>query len=268
MVKRTWSRWAWRAWAATSLSLAMAASLVLLVPAAGDPVALAEQLTVADANQFSGTPAVGALFYQVGGRLVHFCTGSVVHSLHENLVITAAHCMDGKSVRPTGAITFAPGYHDGDFPYGRWVVRSYFTDREWQADQDPNDDVAFLVVGRPGRRIEKYTGAERLVTGAPLPAQVRVVGYPNATDMPVFCDAPARAFDTDHLRQMVFFCTDYTNGTSGGPFLAHLRSSSGTGQVIGVIGGYEEGGYSSSVSYSARFYGDIGALFRKAEDLS
>jgi V8-like Glu-specific endopeptidase len=257
--------WARHAVSAVAFALTAAAALVLTAPAAGDPVALAEQLNVADANQFSGTPAVGALFYRVSGHLVHFCTASVVHSPHKNLAITAAHCLDNKSMSPAGTIIFAPEYHDGHFPYGEWVVRASFTDRAWRDGQDPNDDVAFLVVGRPGRRIEKYTGAEQLVTGTSLPQEVRVVGYPNTLDVPVFCDAPARAFSLDRLRQMIFSCTQYTNGTSGGPFLAHVSGGTGTGQVIGVIGGYEQGGYTSSVSYSARFYGRIAALFREAE---
>ncbi len=70
-------------------------------------------------------------------------------------------------------------------------------------------------------------------------------------------------FDRFHLRQMVFFCTDYTNGTSGGPFLAHVSGATGAGQVIGVIGGYEHGGDTPSVSYSARFGSAIAALFRR-----
>ena len=57
-------RLARRAGLAASFALALAAALVLMVPAAGDPVALAAPLSVADANSFGGTPAVGALFYE------------------------------------------------------------------------------------------------------------------------------------------------------------------------------------------------------------
>jgi V8-like Glu-specific endopeptidase len=253
---------AWHAAAAVSVALTVAAGLVLMEPAAGDPVALAASLNVADANAFSGTPAVGALFYREGGRLTHFCTASVVRSRHENLLVTAAHCLLGRSL---AGLVFAPGYHDGIYPYGRWVIRAAYTDWAWRAHHDPDDDVAFLVTGQPGRRIERYTGAETLDTASRLPEQVRVVGYPDDSQQPVFCDAPARPFDRFHLWQMVFFCTDYTNGTSGGPFLAHVSGATGAGQVIGVIGGYEQGGYTPSVSYSARFGGAIAALFRRAE---
>ncbi|MGH3275049.1 MAG: trypsin-like serine peptidase [Streptosporangiaceae bacterium] len=254
--------------AAIGFSLAMAVALVVMVPTAGDPVALAAPINVANANIFSGTPAVGALFFRQGGVLTHFCTASVVRSKHENLLITAAHCMQGRSLTPAGAVIFAPMYHDGRFPYGRWIVRASYTDRQWRVRQDPNDDVAFLVAGRPGRRIQKYTGGETLDTGTHLPQEVRVVGYPNAMNLPVFCDANARPFDRKNLWQMVFDCTDYTNGTSGGPFLAHVSGATGTGRVIGVIGGFEEGGYTPGISYSARFGRVIAALFRVAQATS
>jgi V8-like Glu-specific endopeptidase len=264
--RQRWAaRLAGRMTAAAAFSLALAVALVLMEPAAGDPVALAAPLNVADANSFSGTPAVGALFYRQGGKLQHFCTASVVRSKHENLLVTAAHCMLGRKLTPAGTVIFAPGYHNGVFPKGQWIVRAAYTDRQWRVRRDPDDDVAFLVAGRPGRRIQKYTGGETLVTGARLPQQVRVMGYPDDSSEPVFCDAPARPFSRNHLRQMVFYCTDYTNGTSGGPFLARVSGATDTGRLIGVIGGYERGGFTPDVSYSARFGGSVAALFRAAQ---
>jgi V8-like Glu-specific endopeptidase len=252
-----------RAIAAGTMSVAAALGLVLMTPTAGGPVALAAQLSWPQATPFSGTSAVGALFSDRGGKLGHFCTASVVHSSHGNLLITAAHCMQGKSLKPAGAITFAPGYHAGKFPHGRWVVRASYVDSKWKKDKNPDDDVAFLLAGRPGLHIEKYTGSETLDTRATLPQEVRVIGYPDRTNLPVTCDAPARVFDPGHLHQMVFDCDGYTNGTSGGPFLAHV-SAAGTGKVIGVIGGYQEGGDTPNVSYSARFLANVAALYKAA----
>lgn len=235
-----------------------------MTPAAGDPEALAAQVYRPEAAPFDGTPAVGALFSDKGGRLSHFCTASVVHSPRGNLLVTAAHCMQGRGLKPAGAITFAPGYNDGKFPHGRWIVRAAYFDRQWQKSRNPNDDFAFLIAGRPGRHIEKYTGAETLDTQAKIPQKVRVIGYPDGTDDPVVCDSLARAAHPDHLRQLVFDCGGYTDGTSGGPFLGHIDSATGTGRVIGVIGGYEQGGYKADVSYSSRFLANVAALYKTA----
>jgi V8-like Glu-specific endopeptidase len=246
------------------MSAAAALALVLLTPAAGDSVALAAQLNRPAATPFNGTAAVGALFVDKNGKLTHFCTASVVHSPHGNLLITAAHCMQGRALKPAGRITFAPGYHDGRFPHGRWLVRAIYVDSAWKKNQNPNDDVAFLLAGRAGLRIEKHTGAETLETNATLPQQVRVIGYPDTTNLPVTCDAPARVFEPNHPRQLVFDCDGYTNGTSGGPFLAHVSRTTGAGKVMGVIGGFEQGGNTPDVSYSPRFLANVAALYKTA----
>ena len=63
---------------------------------------------------------------------------------------------------------------------------------------------------------------------------------------------------------MVFDCPGYTDGTSGGPFLTDVKASTGDGQVIGVIGGYQQGGDTPSVSYSSQFRANIAALYKTA----
>jgi V8-like Glu-specific endopeptidase len=211
---------------------------------------------------FDGTAAVGALFTTSGGSLgAHFCTASVVASPAGNLLITAAHCMAGQSLRPAGSIVFAPGYHDGSFPYGTWPVTAEYVDQQWQRSQDPDDDVAFLVAGLPGTSLQSRTGAETLMVDQP-PEPVQVIGYPDGAGDPITCTAPASGFEG--TSQFVFDCDNYTNGTSGGPFLARISRATGDGWVIGVIGGYEQGGDSPDVSYSPRFSAAVQSLYLAA----
>jgi V8-like Glu-specific endopeptidase len=212
---------------------------------------------------FSGTAAVGALFTRkANGKLgSHFCTASVVKSPGENLLITAAHCMAGRSLGPATGVVFAPGYHDGKFPHGKWPITATYVNGAWEQSRNPNDDVAFLVAGRLGTHIERHTGGETLMINKP-PQVVHVLGYPDGTNEPITCTAPARSFDHGH--QMVFDCDDYTNGTSGGPFLAHVNAKTGDGWVIGVIGGYQDGGDTPDISYSPRFFSAIKDLYETA----
>jgi hypothetical protein len=91
---------------------------------------------------------------------------------------------------------------------------------------------------------------------------VDVIGYPDGTNEPITCTARARSFDDGH--QMVFDCDNYTDGTSGGPFLAHVNPKTGDGWVIGVIGGYQEGGDTPNISYSPRFFSAIKDLYETA----
>jgi hypothetical protein len=138
-----------------------------------------------------------------------------------------------------------------------------YVDQAWAASADPNDDVAFLEVeqGSRGRRIQNLTGAERLGTGWPAVQVVQVIGYPVGQSWPIACQGITRAFGRNQLE---FDCGGFTNGTSGGPFLARVSSVSGLGVVIGVIGGYEQGGDTPSVSYSPRFGRAVAALYRAA----
>jgi V8-like Glu-specific endopeptidase len=243
-------------WLAGTMVAALGAYVLTPLPqAAGDAAAKR-------GIPFKGTAAVGALFTDSGGHLGrHFCTASVVSSPGGNLLITAAHCMAGRSLSPASGVVFAPGYHNGQFPYGTYTIRTVYVDSAWARDQNPNDDVAFLVAGRPGRHIQRHTGAETLMIGQPA-QRVQVIGYPDDRNRPIACTARARYFDRAH--EMVFDCDDYTNGTSGGPFLAHVNPATGDGWVIGVIGGYQQGGDFPNISYSPRFFSAVWDLYETA----
>jgi len=250
--------------AVTLGSLAISA-LCLTLAAAADETgdALAAATAMPTARPFDGVHAVGALFRDVAGKLRHFCTAAVVRSRRGDLLITAAHCLDGK-VSPGGdvaSVRFAPGFHGRAFPYGTLAVTFEYVDSNWHRYHDPDDDFAFLVVGR---NIEKSTGAERVATGQKMPQQVQVIGYPDSTDTPVTCLAPARNFYIRPYAQLIFRCGGYTDGTSGGPFLDHVSGKTATGDVVGVIGGYQEGGDYADISYSPRFLANVAALYKIA----
>jgi V8-like Glu-specific endopeptidase len=210
---------------------------------------------------FSGTPAVGALFSTTGGKLGHhFCTASVVNSPNGDLAITAAHCVSALSA---GIVVFVPGYDKGATPYGVWTVNAVYVDKAWSTSANPDDDIAFLRVSQPGSivPIEDVTGAEQLATGTPARQLVQVIGYPDGSDQAITCQNWTKEPMEDQLE---FDCGAYTDGTSGGPFLAAVNPATGQGTLIGVIGGYEQGGYTPAVSYSAMFGPNVAALYRTA----
>ena len=265
-----WTRWLSRppAWVALVIAVAVGVSFTI-VPARGGSGGLTPSFLRLLLNpvsvsptgkEFTGTPAVGALFSMPGGRLgSHFCTASVIDSPNGDLVITAAHCVS----QTVAEVAFVPGYSAGAAPYGVWVVNRVYVDASWSASSDPDDDVAFLRVSRPGSSvpIEDVTGAERLRTGAPARQFVEVIGYPDSAGQAIACRNWTREPMADQLE---FDCGGYTDGTSGGPFLADVNPRTGRGTVIGVIGGYEQGGLTPQVSYSAMFGANVMALYRVA----
>lgn len=269
---------------------------VLLVPAAPSAARLATRLAAAantlglkareaQAGQRYPAPAgtsaaIGALFttgtitsatsgsttVTVGRRHErrrlgsHFCTASVVDSRAGNLVLTAAHCLAGLS---PSQIVFVPEYRDGAAPYGVWPVTRVVVDEAWSASASPDDDMAFLLVHQPGTKasVQSFTGGERLGFGQPPRQQVRVTGYPDNAGAPVSCLNEATPFGTVQLE---FDCDGFTTGTSGSALLADVSPVTGLGTVLGIIGGYQQGGYTASVSYADRVGAVVAALYKRA----
>ncbi|ANZ15004.1 Trypsin [Streptomyces noursei ATCC 11455] len=214
------------------------------------------------ASAATPAPPVGALFSPGDdGDPGHYCTASVVHSPAGNLVATAAHCVHDGGFRTR--LVFAPGLHDGVAPYGLWVPTRIDVDPRWISDRDPDHDVAFLRVRRHGgtdQRIEDVTGAEQIRFDAPPGRPAQLTGYPSDRDTPVSCRHTADAEGPSQLR---FPCAGFPNGTSGGPMLTDVDPVTGTGSLIGVIGGQDEGG-DDTTSYSSRFGSDVAELYRRA----
>jgi V8-like Glu-specific endopeptidase len=265
---------AWRIFRSRSraalITAAAVGAVVTLTPANGAASGIATGFARAvrhlagpsrNGQPFSGEPAVGALFTTSAGQLgKHFCTASVVDSPAGDLVLTAAHCVTGTS----GIIDFVPGYDNGAAPYGVWTVTRIYVDQAWHSSSSQDDDFAFLRVSDTGSSIavEDETGAEKLVTGTPANHQlIQVIGYPNGANQPVTCQNGLREPIADQLE---FDCGGYTDGTSGGPFLSQVDPSTGQGQVLGVIGGYEQGGNTPQVSYSAVLGSNAAALYKQA----
>ena len=265
------ARWIVRSPSRAALVTALAVgAVVTLTPASGAASGIATGLvravrhlaaTSQGGQAFAGTPAVGALFTASGSKLgQHFCTASVISSPNGDLAITAAHCVTSTS----GTIDFVPGYDNGATPYKVWTVTKVYVDRAWSSSSNEDDDFAFLQISQPGSSvpIEDVTGAEQLATGTPASRPlVQVIGYPNSSDQPITCQNRLTEPMADQLE---FDCGGYTDGTSGGPFLAKVNSRTGQGTVIGVIGGYQQGGNTPQISYSSVLGANAAALYKTA----
>ncbi|MFI9045361.1 trypsin-like serine peptidase [Streptomyces sp. NPDC053427] len=210
------------------------------------------------------SPPVGALFSPGDdGDPTHHCTASVVHSPAGDLIVTAAHCVHDGGFRTR--LVFVPGLYKAAAPYGLWVPTRVDVDPRWISDRDPDRDVAFVRVRRAGRvadgrTIEEVTGAERIRFRTPAGRPAQLTGYPDDQDTPLGCRHTADAQSPSQFR---FACPGFPNGTSGGPMLTDVDPATGTGSLIGVIGGLDGGG-DDATSYSSRFDADMAKLYRRA----
>ena len=205
---------------------------------------------------------VGALFLRQGDT-EHFCTASVVASPGRDLLVTAAHCIhSGKGGSYRQGLVFIPDYRDGQAPHGIWTVRQLLVAPEWADASDPDFDVGFVVLNSlGGKNIEEILGANRLGLDASYRYLVHVTGYPNTDESPITCRNYTSKQSASQLR---FECGGYTDGTSGSPWVTDFDPQTRTGTIVGVLGGYQEGGETPTTSYSALLGPAIQHLYQQA----
>jgi V8-like Glu-specific endopeptidase len=230
--------------------------------------------TVPQGRYFGGVPTVGTFFVQQASGATS-CTGSVVHSSGHNLLLTAGHCAASWGSKPSHRI-FVPEYASGKAataqPYGFFPVDQMFIDPRFDARQraaaTTDLDFAFAVTGpdSSGRLIEDVTGALTLKTTPGYVNTVTVIGYPGIAHNPksqaLTCTVPTSQLSG--YRQMKMLCGGYYSGTSGGPWIQNFNAKTGTGDVIGEIGGRGGGGDDDNddwVSYSPYFNQNIIDLY-------
>src|SRR5689334_24058816 len=205
---------------------------------------------------------VGALFeHDASGN--HFCTASVVASPGRDLLITAAHCINGgKDGGYRQDIVFIPGYRDGQEPFGAWIPARLLVPPQWENSSDPDYDVGFIVL-KPydGKNVEDVLGANQLGTDPGYTNLVRVTGYPASEDAPVTCVNWTSRQSQSQLR---FDCGGFTGGTSGSPWVTRFDPRTRTGTIVGVLGGYQEGGSTEAISYSSYLGPEVEQLYRQA----
>jgi V8-like Glu-specific endopeptidase len=207
-------------------------------------------------------PRIGALFDSDSSG-DHFCTASVVTSAAGNVLITAAHCINsGTGGANRSNVVFIPNYANGNSPNGVWTPERYVIDPRWTNGADPDLDVAFIVL-KPlnGTNIQNVLGANQIAFNAGFKHLVRVAGYPDSGSAPISC---LNWTSQQSPTQLQFNCNDFTGGTSGSPWITKFDPQSRTGTIVGLIGGYQEGGDTAAISYSPYLDDNIEKLYNEA----
>jgi V8-like Glu-specific endopeptidase len=209
---------------------------------------------------------VGALFTSGSGGN-HFCTASVVASPGRDLLITAAHCLSGgNGTGYRSDIVFVPDYRNGQAPLGIWTPKRLMVASGWLDSADPDLDVGFVVLEpHDGKNIQDILGANQLAVDSGYHNPVRVTGYPDSGDAPVTC----HNVTTEHSpSQLQFDCDGYTGGTSGSPWVTGFDAQTRTGTIVGVLGGFQQGGDTPAISYSAYLGTAIQHLYAEAKGVT
>ena len=123
----------------------------------------------------------GILFFRIG-RLGYSCSGTVVNSPSQSVVMTAGHCVhEGGRGRPWAThMVFVPGYQDTAAPFGVWTARQLFTAKAWRKRARFSSDIGAMALNpdAAGQTVESVVGARGIAFNQPREQVYRSYGYP------------------------------------------------------------------------------------------
>jgi V8-like Glu-specific endopeptidase len=168
----------------------------------------------------------GKVFLDHGDSL-GLCSGTVVTSNNQSVVMTAAHCLvDPVTGATPQAIAFAPGYRLNNAPFGLWDAVAFGVTPEWAnsiGNADPRYDIGSFVLApnANGQAIGDLLGTRGIVFNQPALRLFDSFGYPAASPFDGerlwLCDSETSdLLDLFPAPQPHGIGCDMTPGSSGG----------------------------------------------------
>ena len=176
------------------------------------------------------TKTAGRVFFTYQGRQAS-CSGDAVTSGNRSTVITAGHCVKLGGAWHTDWV-FAPGYDNGNTPFGTWIASRTLTTPQWAAGEDINFDVGAAVVNQlDGKFLTDVVGGQGIAFNQARGQNMYAFGYPAADPYDgsklIYCSGTA--FDDFLLSQDLGLTCNMTGGSSGGPWFLTFDEAAGTG---------------------------------------
>lgn len=246
--------------AATDVVLPPTRGTPLVQPAAGLPESSAGDEYLADA----APSLAGDLIQSTVGRLEmtdedggqYTCSGTVVNSETQDVVLTAAHCVFSDDTRSEmTSITFTPAYDDGDAPFGVWEAEDWWYPEQyvtandrWLDGLDDDGWMGFdfgylrLAPNADGQEIEDVVGGQGISFQAETNGVV-LVGYP-AEPSPMdgelqrWCSDSSITYGDGGDPNLGVDCA-MGGGASGSGWVSNVDPATGAGLVTAV---YSNGG--------------------------
>jgi V8-like Glu-specific endopeptidase len=226
-----------------------------------------------------GTPpasTTGRVFFTDHLGNWYSCSGSLVNSPAQNVVITAGHCVygtaGGEIPGPEGYHrnwVFAPGYSNGYAPFGWWTARMLWTDPTYFFNQDEQDDLgaAVLNTNSAGQNAVALLGGQGMAWNQNPNQYVFDFGYPagspfNGQTMQE-CDGSANWNGWPWVNMEMLTC-NFTGGSSGGPWLIDFNGEWGYINSVNDSSGYFLAGGQMAGMYfgnnAAQLYSSVALL--------
>ncbi|GAA0349776.1 trypsin-like serine peptidase [Streptomyces blastmyceticus] len=206
----------------------------------------------------------GRVFFTFQGRTAS-CSGDAVTSQNGSTVLTAGHCVKYQGAWHTNWV-FAPGYHDGQSPYGTWTASKTMSTPQWVASEDMNYDVGAAVVAPlNGQTLTRTVGAQGLQFNGAYNQSLYAFGFPAASPYDgtklIFCSGTSsKDFLLTHDHGL---SCNMTGGSSGGPWFASFDEATGSGLQASVNSfGYV---FLPNTMFGPYFGDDIKTLYEQAQ---
>jgi V8-like Glu-specific endopeptidase len=214
--------------ASTSEGLATSASPVVTTGAVegvdtGDPTLFP--------NRANGT--IYGRYVTAKGTESYQCSGSVIHSPHGDVVLTAGHCViDPETGAVAESVIFVPGYRELNDPFGIFAASSFVTTPEWSStagtsDPDEAGDLAMLVLApstKTGQSVEATVGSLGIAFEGSREQTYTQWGYPGESpyngEILYSHTTPYAGVDSSYpvAVRPIKIASDFTAGASGGPW--------------------------------------------------
>ena len=158
----------------------------------GRPPAAGSVAARAVGTDFETSPAADTVFPQsVNGKIFFTkpsgtnasCSGTVVDSPYENLVLTAAHCVYDAETRGgyVSNLVFIPGYRDRQRPFGTWTAEQLIAPAGWTKSNGHGtaraNDIGVAVINPLGSTLEAAVGARGIAFNQKVTSW-QIFGYP------------------------------------------------------------------------------------------
>lgn len=227
-------------------------------------------------TRFQATITAGKVYF-TSGFYDYVCSGSVVSSPSESLVITAAHCVyDLDYDEWSTNWMFVPAHDYLDQPYGSWTAKSLYASKGYtnaaNFDVAVNYDVGFAVMlPLDGKRIAQVVGSYGIAFNFPRTGMSYAFGYPvDIADGEIMSSCMGRLL-SDNCDDSTFLGPSrrcgMTGGSSGGPWLQRFNDRTGLGTITSLtsFSCYEVSPY---VLYGPPFNNPIKILYNSVRSLT
>lgn len=180
------------------------------------------------------TAAIGKLFTSSGA-----CSASVISG--KNIIVTAAHCCWNRAKNSwIGGWSFAPGYNNGNAPYGVFNWADARVLNSWINNGDIPSDICVIRLqnNASGRPVTYYTGWLGRSWNYPPSQPMHAFGYPGnigGGNNLVECAAQSSAQPASCGPGVLNMACNMTYGSSGGPWIRDYGSGN---HVNSTVHGY------------------------------